>query len=116
MWPVNVNFVLLAETNHKERFPNYGSELQEDVKSSVHKGSTGSIKGFGLTPVQTSHWSQTGRLGGMVRSVHPCIILQDKRRDVYLLRFDAGEELLQVVQVTDFVLHPRHAESGEKPR
>lgn len=49
-------------------------------------------------------------------SIHPCIVLQDKGRYVDLLRFDAGEELLQVVQVTHLVLHPRHAEGGEKPR
>lgn len=49
-------------------------------------------------------------------AVYPCVILQDKRRDVDLLRFDAGEELLQVVQVADFVLHPWHTEGGEEPR
>ena len=47
---------------------------------------------------------------------YPCIILHHERRDVDLLRFDAGEELLQVVQVADFVLHPRHTEGGEEPR
>ncbi len=43
---------------------------------------------------------------GVCVAAYPCVILQDKRRDVDLLRFDAGEELLQVVQVADFVLHP----------
>lgn len=47
---------------------------------------------------------------------YPCVILQDKWRDVNLFRFDAGEELVQVVQVADFVLHPRHTEGGEEPR
>lgn len=59
--------------------------------------------------------SQAGGLGGTARSVHPCVVLEDERRDVDLLGPDAGEELLQVVQVADFVLHPRHAEGREEP-
>lgn len=34
------------------------------------------------------------------------IVLQDEWRDVDLLGFDPGEELWQVVQVTDLILHP----------
>lgn len=49
-------------------------------------------------------------------AAYPCVVLQDKRRDVDLLGFDAGEELLQVVQVANLVLHPRHTEGGEEPR
>lgn len=52
----------------------------------------------------------------MVASVHPSVVLQHKRRNVDLFRLDAGEELVQVVQVTDFVLYPRHTEGGEEPR
>lgn len=44
------------------------------------------------------------------------VVLQHKRRDVDLLRPDAGEELVQAVQVVDLLLHPRHAEGGEEPR
>lgn len=47
---------------------------------------------------------------------YSCVVLQDKRRDVDLLRSDAGEELLQVVQVADLLLHPRHTKGGEEPR
>ena len=47
---------------------------------------------------------------------YPCVIVQDKWRNVDLFRFDAGEELVQVVQVADFVLQPRHTEGGEEPR
>jgi len=36
-------------------------------------------------------------------NTHPCVILQDKRRDVDLLRVDAGEELLQVLYMMDFL-------------
>lgn len=46
---------------------------------------------------------------------YPGVILQHKRRDVDLLGPDAGEELLQAVQVVDLLLHPRHAEGGEEP-
>lgn len=49
-------------------------------------------------------------------AAYPCVILQDKRRDVDLLGSDAGEELLQVVQVANLVFHPRHTEGGEEPR
>lgn len=47
---------------------------------------------------------------------YSCVVLQDKRRDVDLLGSDAGEELLQVVKVTDLLLDPWHAEGGEEPR
>ena len=47
---------------------------------------------------------------------YPCVILQHKRRDVDLLGSDAGEELLQVVQVANLLLQARHAEGGEEPR
>lgn len=47
---------------------------------------------------------------------YSCVVLQDKRRDVDLLGSDAGEELLQVVQVADLLLDARHAEGGEEPR
>lgn len=56
--------------------------------------------------IQTSGWD----------GVYPGVVLQHEWRDVDLLRSDAGEELVQVVQVADFVLHPRHAEGGEEPR
>lgn len=49
-------------------------------------------------------------------SAYSCVVLQDKRRYVDLLRSDAGEELLQVVQVADLLLHPRHTKGGEEPR
>lgn len=48
--------------------------------------------------------------------VYPGVVLQHEWRDVDLFRSDAGEELVQVVQVADFVLHPRHVEGGEEPR
>lgn len=44
------------------------------------------------------------------------VVLQHERGDVDLLRPDAGEELLQAVQVVDLLLHPRHVEGGEEPR
>lgn len=47
---------------------------------------------------------------------HPRVVLQDEGRDVDLLGPDAGEELLQVVQVADLLLDARHAERGEEPR
>lgn len=47
-----------------------------------------------------------------VCAAYPCVIVQDEGRDVDLLRLDAGEELLQGVQVANFVLQPRHAEGG----
>lgn len=47
---------------------------------------------------------------------YPGVVLQHKRRDVDLLRPDAGKELMQAVQVVDLLLHPRHAEGGEEPR
>lgn len=48
-------------------------------------------------------------------AAYPCVIIQDKWRNVDLLRFDAGKKLLQVVQVANLVLYPRHTESGEEP-
>lgn len=56
------------------------------------------------------------QLNNCVLAAHPCIVLQHEGRDVDLLGLDAGEELLQVVQVANLVLHPRHAEGGEEPR
>lgn len=47
---------------------------------------------------------------------HPCVILQHKRRDINLFRQDAGEELLEVFYVMDFLLHTRYSECGEEPR
>lgn len=46
---------------------------------------------------------------------YSCIVLQDKWRDIELLRLDAGEELLQIVEVADLFLHARYTESGEEP-
>lgn len=47
---------------------------------------------------------------------YSCVVLQDKRRDVDLLGPDAGEELLQVVEVAHLLLDARHTEGGEEPR
>ncbi len=49
------------------------------------------------------------------RAAHPCVIIEDKWRNVDLLRSDTGEELLQVVQVANLVLYPRHTEGGKEP-
>lgn len=48
-------------------------------------------------------------------NTHPCVILQDKRRDVDLLRQDAGEELLQVLYVMDFLFKAWYTKSCEEP-
>lgn len=64
-------------------------------------------------------WQQLHLCYGSVYAcfaAYPCVVLQDERRDVDLLRLDAGEELRQVVQVADLVLQPRHTEGGEEPR
>lgn len=102
-------FVLLAETKQKEGFsltmaPSPGRRSRGQGRQSVDP------------PPPFLPPSQARRLGGKVGSVHSSVVLQDKRWDVDLLRPDAGEELLQVVQVADLLLEARHAEGGEEPR
>lgn len=67
-----------------------------------------------LSPTTTGHGRRVESLKRLVS--YPGIVLEDEGRDVDLLGSDAGEELLQAVQVTHLVLDPRHAEGGEEPR
>ena len=102
--------IVLLLSGQQVAFPNWELSRFQELLAGVSQGVLDYNNIFFMC-----EWHLCVHAFGTERAAYPCIILQDEWRDVDLLRFDAGEELWQVVQVTNLVLHPWHAKGGEEP-